>query len=70
MRDNGGPMGLEPNELMTVEEIAAFLKVSISWVYERTRRHGMERLPHMKLGKYLRFSLAEVASWLEKQRSI
>jgi hypothetical protein len=24
--------------------------------HERTRRRGVERLPHLKLGKYLRFS--------------
>jgi excisionase family DNA binding protein len=54
------------NELMTVSEIAAFLKVPISWVYERTRRRGVERLPHVKLGKYLRFDQAEVRGWLQR----
>jgi excisionase family DNA binding protein len=53
------------NELKTVSEIAAFLKVPVSWVYERTRRRGIERLPHLKLGKYLRFSLTEVKEWLQ-----
>lgn len=56
------------NELMTVSETAALLKVPVSWVYERTRRRGSERLPHMKLGKYLRFSKSEVEEWLSKQR--
>lgn len=55
-------------ELLTVDEIAAFLKVPASWIYERTRRRGMERIPHVKLGKYLRFSLAEVRNWLEQLR--
>jgi excisionase family DNA binding protein len=55
------------DELMTVSEIAGFLKVPVSWVYERTRRRGIERLPHVKLGKYLRFSLPEVKEWLQKQ---
>ena len=53
------------DELMTVSEIAAFLKVPVSWVYERTRRRGLERLPHVKLGKYLRFDPAEVRGWLQ-----
>jgi len=56
-----------PDELMTVSEIAVFLKVPVSWVYERTRRRGIERLPHVKLGKYLRFSLSDVNEWLQKQ---
>jgi len=55
------------DELMTVSEIAAFLKVPVSWVYERTRRRGIERLPHVKLGKYLRFSIPEIKKWLEQQ---
>ena len=57
-------------ELMTVSEIAEFLKVPVSWVYERTRRTGIERIPHLKLGKYLRFSVAEVKTWIEEQREI
>jgi len=55
------------DELLTVSEVAAFLKVPVSWVYERTRRGGRERLPHVKLGKYLRFSMPEVKEWLQKQ---
>jgi len=51
-------------ELLTVGEISAIMKVPASWVYERTRRRGSEQLPHYKLGKYLRFNLAEVMSWL------
>jgi excisionase family DNA binding protein len=54
-------------ELMTVSEVATFLKVPVSWVYERTRRRGIERLPHVKLGKYLRFSIPQITKWLEKQ---
>ena len=60
-------MQLLTDELMTVSEIAAFLNVPISWVYERTRRRGIERLPHLKLGKYVRFSLSEVKEWLRNQ---
>jgi len=33
----GNPM---PDELMTVEEVAAMLKVKVSWVYDRVR-HGI-----------------------------
>ena len=55
-----------PDQLMTVPELAAFLNVPVSWVYERTRRRGAERVPHIKLGKYLRFSLPEIIVWLRK----
>lgn len=51
--------------LLTVDEVAALLKVPRSWVYERTRRRGNERLPHVKLGKYLRFDERAVQAYLE-----
>ncbi len=59
--------GLE--ELLTVEEVAMLLKVPKSWVYERTRRRGIERLPHIKLGKYLRFEEKAVKRFLGRKRS-
>ncbi len=55
-------------QLLTLEEVAERLRVPKSWVYERTRRRGLERLPHLKLGKYLRFEEAAVREYLERQR--
>ena len=54
--------------LLTVEEVADLLKVPVSWVYERTRRRGISRLPGFRLGKYWRFSEGEIVAWLERQR--
>jgi hypothetical protein len=56
------------SDLMTVEETARVLHVPISWVYGRTRRRGKERIPHVKLGKYLRFELAAIRNWVNGQR--
>jgi excisionase family DNA binding protein len=56
------------DDLATVREIAEFLQVPNSWVYERTRRRGIERIPHFKLGKYLRFSKCEVLEWVQLHR--
>ena len=64
------PDGVYDHDLATVEEIAAFLRVPPSWVYERTRRRGIERIPHFKLGKYLRFDRYEVLEWVQQQRRI
>lgn len=58
------------HELLTVSEVAARLKVSRSWVYEHTRSRGMprsERLPHIKIGKYVRFDPRAVRAFLERQ---
>jgi excisionase family DNA binding protein len=56
-------------ELLTVEDVAALLKVPPSWVYERTRRRGVERIPGFRLGKYWRFREGDVVAWLERQRA-
>jgi excisionase family DNA binding protein len=58
----------EPGTLLTVHEVAELLKVPESWVYERTRLRGIGRLPHLKVGKYVRFRLAEVEEYLETLR--
>jgi excisionase family DNA binding protein len=66
----GGEDSRLQGDLLTVGEVAALLKVPMSWVYERTRRRGIERMPHFKLGKYLRFSQPEVLNWLLRMRGI
>ncbi len=60
----------ELHELLTVDEVAALLKVSRSWVYEHTRSRGMprsERLPHIKIGKYVRFDARAVRAFLDRK---
>jgi hypothetical protein len=54
--------------LLTVHEVADLLQVPVSWVYERTRRHGAEQLPHFKLGKYLRFEARTLVEFIQRQR--
>ena len=54
--------------LLTASEVAHLLKVPVSWVYDRTRRRGFGRMPHYKVGKYVRFSKQEVFDWLQKVR--
>ena len=54
--------------LLTVEEVAELLQVPKSWVYERTRRRALQQLPHLKLGKYLRFEESAVLEYLARQR--
>jgi excisionase family DNA binding protein len=57
-------------ELMTVDDVASLLKVTRSWVYEHTRLRGTprsDRLPHIKLGKYVRFDPHVVRAYLDRQ---
>jgi excisionase family DNA binding protein len=55
--------------LLTIEEVAEILKVPISWVYGKTRKRGMDRIPGFRLGKYWRFREADVLAWLDRQRA-
>ena len=60
----------ELHELLTVEDVAALLKVSRSWVYEHTRSRGTaraERLPYIKIGKYKRFDPLAVREFIRRR---
>ena len=61
---------LDLSELLTVDEVAALLKVSRSWVYEHSRsKHTArsDRLPHIKIGKYVRFEPSAVRAFLQRK---
>jgi excisionase family DNA binding protein len=55
-------------QLLTVEEVAELLHLPVSWVYGKTRRRSMDRIPGFRLGKYWRFREADVLAWIERQR--
>lgn len=44
-------------ELLEPEDLAARLKVPVSWVYEQSRQGN---IPTHRIGRYIRFDLAEV----------
>ena len=53
---------MSPSELITAKELASRLKVQVSWVYRRTRL-GQEAIPHVRMGKYVRFDWEEVVEF-------
>lgn len=60
----GNPWGLEP--LLDVGELAAYLRVPVSTVYDwRTRGLGPRAY---RFGKQLKFALSDVRIWIEQQR--
>jgi excisionase family DNA binding protein len=67
-RVNEGVRADVRDELLTVNDMATWLKVPRSWVYERTRRRRPDRLPFVKLGKYVRFERGAVLEYLARQR--
>jgi len=58
---------LHPNDIITPEELCAWLKVGRTWAYEKLRSKKGIPLPHIRMGRYLRFSRTAIAAWLEAQ---
>ena len=59
----GNPWGLEP--LLHVKELAAYLHVPVSTVYDwRTRSLGPRAY---RFGKHLKFAVSDVRDWIEQQ---
>ena len=50
------------NELMTVEEVANYLKVKHSWLYEKVHKR---EIPFRKAGKFPRFRKRDIDIWLD-----
>jgi excisionase family DNA binding protein len=46
-----------PTKYHTVEDVAETLKVSVTWIYERTRKNA---IPHHRFGKHIRFTDADL----------
>ena len=58
-------------EILTPQQVAERLQVPVSWIYEQSRNRSSIRvpdpLPHMKLGRYLRYDWHKVIAWMERQ---
>ena len=54
--------------LLVASEVAELLRVTTAWVYAATRAN---RLPHVRLGRYVRYRESAVLAWLaEEERRI
>ena len=57
----------EPEPLMSIDQLAAYLNVPKSWIYSQTRMRKHNGFPVVKVGKYCRFDRKAVAEWLDEQ---
>src|ERR1700689_2278785 len=55
---------VKAEDILTPEDLAPRLKVPDSWVYEKTRGRCRNPIPCLRLGRYVRFDWAAVATWL------
>jgi excisionase family DNA binding protein len=53
-------------DLLTAEEVASVLRVTPAWVYAQTRRR---RIPHLRLGRYVRYRREALDEWIEQVES-
>jgi excisionase family DNA binding protein len=54
---------------LTVQETAQVLKINVSWIYEHVRPDADDRLPVVKLGKYLRFDRRDLQAYIDGKRA-
>ncbi len=54
--------------LLTPEEAAEILRVNLSWLYQHTRRRSQDRIPFVKVGRYLRFREQDLADYIESRK--
>jgi excisionase family DNA binding protein len=52
---------LTEQPLLDVNDVADYLNVPVRWVYQRVQR---KEIPHLRLGKHLRFQHDRLTSWL------
>lgn len=67
----GSKKAIEQFELLTSEQLAERLNVPPSWVREQTRSRALDAdpLPHLRLGRYVRFrwDSPELEAWLRRR---
>ena len=57
-------MGKEPDSIMTVEEVAKYLKIPKSTVYILAQE---EKIPCQKVGRHWRFRKQTIDQWLDEK---
>ena len=54
------------SSLLDSNELAEYLNVPKSWVYEKTRDKTKGSIPRVMVGKYVRFNIQDVLEWLNR----
>jgi excisionase family DNA binding protein len=55
------------DEIMTIPEVAAYLKMSKSKIYYLVSR---KKIPHLKLGRNVRIRQSDLQNWLNLQTEV
>jgi predicted DNA-binding transcriptional regulator AlpA len=57
------------SQMLDAAGLAAKLAIPKSWIREQTRRRATDPIPHVRLGRYVRFPYpsAALSAWLERR---
>jgi excisionase family DNA binding protein len=66
---SAGQFEVNSGHLLTIRQVADLLQVPVSWLYGRTRKRSLERIPGYRLGKYWRFDRDEVLAWVARHKT-
>ena len=55
-------------DLLTADQLARKLNITVSWIYAHTRKKEDNSIPYLKIGKYIRFSESDVRLWLHSKQ--
>jgi excisionase family DNA binding protein len=58
-------MDEKPSDVLTIDELAAYLKISKSTLYKLVREG---KIPSQKIGKHWRFRKSAIDQWLEEKK--
>lgn len=59
-------MDEKPSDVLTIEELAAYLKIPKSTLYKLVREG---KIPSQKIGRHWRFRKTAIERWLEETRN-
>ena len=62
---DGSPEAERSGRLLTAKEVGELLQLNASWVLDAARRNA---IPHIRLGRYVRFRRIDIETWLSDQR--
>ncbi|MDZ7860611.1 MAG: helix-turn-helix domain-containing protein [Candidatus Krumholzibacteriota bacterium] len=58
-------MNRTPGDILTIEELSAYLKISKSTLYKLVRE---DKIPSHKVGRHWRFRKETIDRWLDEKR--
>ena len=65
VKDRSKEQNSSVDEFVTLDDLCDWLKLKKDYVYALTSQRA---IPHLKIGRHLRFSRQEILEWLEHQK--